>query len=131
MTHFVKYQNNKLRTSKSYVHFLETACRRGRRGTFLYAYTHYDLCGTGFVGGYQNFATFSMSVCMSVCVKVVGRYKTFDGVPDKKYCVYYTKLRGVRSLICISTPHTSRIRGRSWLKFCNLKRFLRFRRKSI
>ena len=88
VTHFVKYQKNKLRTSKSYVHFLETACRRGRRGTFLYAYTHYDLCGTGFVGGYQNFATFSMSVCMSVCVKVVGRYKTFDGVPDKKYCVY-------------------------------------------
>ena len=30
-------------------------------------------------------------VCMSVCVYVVGRYQKFDGVPHKKYWVYFGK----------------------------------------
>ena len=28
-------------------------------------------------------------VCMAVCVYVVGRYQKFDGVPHKKYWVWY------------------------------------------
>ena len=38
----------------------------------LIGYTHYDLCGTGYVGRYQNSGTFSKSVCMYVCLCVCG-----------------------------------------------------------
>ena len=35
-----------------------------------HTYTH--VCGTGLVGRYQNFGTFSMSVCLYVCLSVRG-----------------------------------------------------------
>ena len=55
-------------------------------------YTQYGLCGTGYVGRYQNSWTFIVYpfVRMYVCVYVVGRYQKFDGVPHKKYWVYST-----------------------------------------